>query len=106
MNWIGQFCPTTLLVEISYLPNVVAVAPAATAAAGGVAPVLPGLVLEVPPRLRLHGVVPPPAVRLVGRAGGHPERGRGTVLVLQINQNCWRNCMCSREWKKEQVGLG
>ena len=91
-----------VLVEISYLPNVVAVAPVA------IAPVVmpPGLVLKVLSRLLLHGVVAPPAVRLVRRAGGHPERGRGTVLVLQINQNCWRNCMCSREWKKEQVGLG
>ena len=95
-----------VFVEFSYLPNVVAVAVTAVAAAAAVAAVLPGLVLEVLSGLRLHGVVAPPAVRLVRRAGGHPERGRGTVLVLQINQNCWRNCMCSREWKKEQVGLG
>ena len=80
-----------VLVEISYLPNVVAVAPVAIAAV--VMP--PGLVLKVLSRLLLHGVVAPPAVRLVRRAGGHPERGRRTVSVLQINQN-FGNCIpCS-----------
>ena len=63
--------------ESSYLPDVVTVAVAVAVAA-----VVPGLVLEVVAR-RLHRVVAPPAVRLVSRAGGHSERGRGTVLVLQ-----------------------
>ena len=84
-----------VFVEFSYLPNVVAVAVTAVAAAAAVATVLPGLVLEVLSGLRLHGVVAPPAVGVVGRAGGHPERGRRTVSVLQINQN-FGNCIpCS-----------
>ena len=71
-----------ILVEISYLPNVVAVAAVAAAA------VLPGLVLEVlPRRLRLHRVVAAPAVRLVRRARRHAEGGRRTVLVLR-RVNC------------------
>ena len=53
-------------------------------AAVAAAAVLPGLVLEVlPRRLRLHGVVAPPAVRLVRRARRHPEGGRRTVLILK-----------------------
>ena len=74
------FCPALLhkvLVDSPYLPNVVAMAPVAIAPS-----VLSRLVLEVLSRLRLHGVVAPPAVRLVRRARGHPERGRRTVLVL------------------------
>ena len=57
-------------------------------AAVAAAAVLPGLVLEVlPRRLRLHGVVAAPAVRLVRRARRHPEGGRRTVLVLK-RMNC------------------